>query len=79
VKIRHYGLLSNRQRQERLARVRVALGVPPTPVVTESAAQPTDATEPRLRCPHCGALALIWIEEIPRPNRRAQVLVIDTS
>jgi hypothetical protein len=79
VKIRHYGLLSNRQRQERIARVRVALGVPPAPVGTESAAQPAAATETRQGCPYCGALALIWLEEVPRPNRRAQVLVIDTS
>jgi hypothetical protein len=31
VKIRHYGLLSNRNRQERIARVRQALGVNPVP------------------------------------------------
>jgi hypothetical protein len=79
VKIRHYGLLGNRQRQERIARVRAALGVPPAPVVTGPPAPPTAVTEARQRCPYCGALALIWLEEVPRPNRRAQVPVLDTS
>ena len=79
VKIRHYGLLGNRQRQARLARVRTALGVPPAPVVTEPPAQPTAATEPRPRCPHCGAQALIWLEEIARPHRHTPVPMIDTS
>ena len=79
VKIRHYGLLSNRQRQERIARIRAALGAPSAPVVTQTPAQPTAAIEPRQRCPYCGALALIWIEEVPRPHRRSPVPIIDTS
>jgi hypothetical protein len=79
VKIRHYGLLSNRQRRERIARVRVALGVPPAPVVIQQPVQPTAATETRQRCPYCGALALIWIEEIPRPHLRERAPIIDTS
>jgi hypothetical protein len=79
VKIRHYGLLSNGQRRERIARIRTALGVPPPPEETPPPAPPTAATEPRLRCPHCGALALIWIEEVPRPHRRARVPILDTS
>ena len=77
VKIRHYGLLSNRQRQERIAQVRAALGVPAVPVPT----QPTVAThaESLPRCPYCGAQALIWIEEVPRPRRHTPVPIIDTS
>jgi hypothetical protein len=79
VKIRHYGLLSNRQRKDRIARVRATLGVPPAPVAAPPPAEPAATTEPRLRCPHCGALALIWLEEIPRPSRRSRVPFIDTS
>jgi hypothetical protein len=79
VKIRHYGLLSNRQRKDRIARVRATLGVPPVPVAAPPPAEPAATTEPRLRCPHCGALALIWLEEIPRPSRRSRVPFIDTS
>jgi DNA-directed RNA polymerase subunit RPC12/RpoP len=77
VKIRHYGLLGNRQRQTRIARVRAALGVPSAPVPT----QPPVATlaESRPRCPYCGAEALIWIEEVPRPHRLTPVPIIDTS
>jgi hypothetical protein len=79
VKIRHYGLLSNRQRQARIARVRAMLGVAPAPAATPPPAPATAATEPRPRCPYCGALALLWLEEVPRPHRRSRVPVIDTS
>jgi len=79
VKIRHYGLLSNRQRQARIARVRAALGVPTDPVVTQPPTEPTAATVPRPRCPYCGAEALVWLEEVPRPHRHAPVPTIDTS
>ena len=79
VKIRHYGLLSNRQRQERIARVRAALGVPSVPLVIQQPVQPTATTETRQRCPYCGALALIWIEEIPRPHLRERAPIINTS
>lgn len=74
VKIRHYGLLANRDRQERIDRARRLLGVKEEPL-NDSApeeAPPTDAAPAesgRLRCPHCGACALIWIEELPpRPK-----------
>jgi hypothetical protein len=79
VKIRHYGLLSNRQRQARITRVRAALGVPTDPVVTQPPTEPTAATVPRPRCPYCGAEALVWLEEVPRPHRHAPVPTIDTS
>jgi DNA-directed RNA polymerase subunit RPC12/RpoP len=70
VKIRHYGLLGNRDRQERLERARESLGVK-TAEVDETGpalnAQPsTLSTAERLRCPHCGADALILLEELPR-------------
>ena len=64
VKIRHYGLLGNRDRQQRLTRARQALGVSPEPVEGTPYEQPhTPQPEERLRCPYCGALALVWIGE----------------
>lgn len=84
VKIRHYGLLGNRNRQERIARARESLGVKTAETVeTEPTlnAQPStrDSTE-RLRCPHCGAAALIWVEEVPRRLRWIKpILICDSS
>jgi hypothetical protein len=77
VKIRHYGLLSNRHRQERIGRIRTALGVPAEPAPTP----PTVAThaESLPRCPYCGAAALIWLAEIPRPRRGWRAPIIDSS
>jgi hypothetical protein len=62
VKIRHYGLVSNRDRQKRLARARQALAVttsaptPPNPKGTPGPTQP--------RCPFCGALALVLVATV---------------
>lgn len=72
VKIRHYGLLGNRDRKERIARARQGLGVkeePAQPAAEAGAVVHEDNC--RLRCPHCGALALVWIEQRPpsRPDR----------
>jgi len=71
VKIRHYGLLANRGRADRLRRVRALLGVPApaTPLVPER-------TLPK--CLHCGWAALILVRVIP-PLRRRPPPVIDTS
>src|SRR5262245_1398969 len=84
VKIRHYGLLGNRNRAQRLAQARQALGVaPPAPAEThaEPRTEQTAAEEPpRPRCPHCGADALVWVEEVPRGGRRWRaVLICDSS
>ena len=84
VKIRHYGLLGNRNRQERIARARESLGVKEA---EEDETEPALNTEPstpnpseRLRCPHCGALALVCVEEVPRRLRWIKpVLNCDTS
>lgn len=61
VKIRHYGLVSNRDRQERLARARQALGAPaPPPAPQNSDPKPT-ASQPPQRCPFCGTPALVLV------------------
>ena len=76
VKIRHYGLLANRGRQERIRRAKELLGVCVPPLADadcsgepEATAQPNEVNEPRLRCPHCGAFALVWEEEVAAAPR----------
>lgn len=71
VKIRHYGLLANRGRQERLQRARALLGAPET-------AAPSGPPRSLPRCPHCGWAALILVRVI-QPLRRHPPVVIDTS
>ncbi|HNQ25068.1 MAG TPA: IS91 family transposase [Phycisphaerae bacterium] len=81
-KIRHYGLLANRGRQQRMARIRAVL-VPPGTVAPVVAAEPEpDAgkdggQEGDGRCPHCGG-ALVLVAVLPRPRRRVRPL-IDSS
>ena len=59
VKIRHFGFLSNRQRQTRIAQARVLLAKVP---VTDPP-QPSDIKPPPGRvCPHCGSDRLVLIE-----------------
>jgi hypothetical protein len=66
VRVRHYGLLANRHRQEKLARCRELLGMavtrradPITPPVLEAAVTPTRV------CPRCGAGRMVVIAEFP--------------
>jgi hypothetical protein len=84
VKIRHYGLLGNRNRQERIERARESLGVKEAEVVetgpTLNAQPSTLNSDQRLRCPHCGALALFCVEEVPRTLRWIKpVWICDSS
>jgi hypothetical protein len=72
VKIRHYGLLANRGRQERLQRARALLGVP-EPVA------PAAPTRSLPRCPHCGWAALFLVRVVPPLRRQPAPAVIDTS
>lgn len=74
VKIRHYGLLGNRNRRQRLERARTALGLAAAPVAPEQpvpnppARAPAEPA-PRPRCPHCGADALVLVEQLARRVR----------
>jgi hypothetical protein len=80
VKIRHYGLPGNRDRQARIALVREALGAAPTPPgKTPAGAEPATGSEARQRCPHCGAMALIWIAEVPPQTTGVGAPILDTS
>lgn len=60
VKIRHFGFLSNRRRQLRVAQARALL----------SQATPAESTaiagEPSRVCPHCGSGRLLLVETVPR-------------
>jgi hypothetical protein len=67
VKIRHYGLLGNRQKQTRLARARQLLGVPPPPPpqpLPELLRAPTPPTSPAC-CPFCQRPGLVKVREVP--------------
>lgn len=66
VRIRHYGLLGNRQRQERLARARTLLGVTTTPTCENPPGATTQALAPTpIRCPYCHQPGLVWVREVP--------------
>jgi hypothetical protein len=79
VKIRHYGLLGNRQRQKRLERARQLLvlaqpAVRPAPAAPETPAQRTARAELLARCPFCRQPPLRFVREVappraPRPAR----------
>jgi hypothetical protein len=67
VKIRHYGLLGNRQKQARLTRARALLGAAPVPeqkplpeLLPAPARQPTPAC-----CPFCQRPGLVKVREVP--------------
>jgi hypothetical protein len=71
VKIRHYGFLSNGQRQRRLAQARALLHAPPPsaePALATIHDPPTAPGEHRPRCPHCGADALVLVEILYPPK-----------
>lgn len=73
VKIRHYGLLGNRQKQTRLARARELLAVAPPAApapVPELLRAPLSTLTP-LCCPFCQQPGLIKIREVP--PRRARL------
>ncbi|HEX7971968.1 MAG TPA: transposase [Thiobacillus sp.] len=74
VKIRHYGLLGNRGKQERLARARALLGVAPPPdalPLPELLRTPATQASPRC-CPFCQRPGLVKVGEVP-PGRVARL------
>lgn len=60
VKIRHFGFLSNRQRQLRGAQARALLSQPTPPESTDTAGESSRV------CPHCGSSRLLLVETVPR-------------
>ena len=67
VKIRHYGLLANRDRQTRVATARQQLGAPPPAPAVPPAA-------PLVACPHCGQPALVLVGVVRPPRSRPPAL-----
>jgi hypothetical protein len=73
VKIRHYGLLSNRDRSGRIEQARALLGPAPA-TVQELGAQSSplilkEAPAPRVVCPFCGSAKLVLMAVLGRPGR----------
>jgi hypothetical protein len=71
VRVRHYGLLANRHRREKLARCRELLGV--TPQADTASTDPDPVTPPAHEvavtptrvCPRCGAGRMVVVAEFP--------------
>jgi DNA-directed RNA polymerase subunit RPC12/RpoP len=79
VKIRHYGLLGNHQRAEKIARARELMGCDPAVAgppcsVSKPASEPS---APQPRCPHCGSVRLLFAGR-RKPVRRPPA-VCDSS
>ena len=84
VRVRHYGLLANRHRREKLARCRELLGMALTP---QADTAPTDIdpvtppghegdVTPTRVCPRCGAGRIIVIAEVPPATPAEGVVTI---
>jgi hypothetical protein len=71
VKIRHYGLLSNRNRSARIAQARTLLAQVPcqTKEAKEALLTIKHVEPPPLVCPRCGQRALVLIDITDRPHR----------
>ncbi len=84
VKIRHYGLLGNRGRAQRLQRVRQLLGVAAGAPVQEAVEPPPDkglASGPQTpgRCPFCGRPTLILVGSVSPERLAHPPPVMDSS
>jgi hypothetical protein len=90
VRIRHYGILSNRQRHEDLALCRRLLGGGVAPEADElepnRSPESSPSVTPTRACPNCGAARMIVIEEFPprppaveRTVRAVACAVVDSS
>jgi ribosomal protein L37AE/L43A len=84
VRVRHYGLLANRHRQEKLARCRELLGMT-VPEQAELAPADSDPIPPPVHeatvtatrvCPRCGAGRMVVIAEFP-PSTPVEGIAVD--
>jgi hypothetical protein len=79
VKIRSYGLLSNRDRSTRIAQARQLLAQSPTLLEQQSPEEGLAIKQiepPPLVCPYCGRPTLVLIRVVERPKRPP---ILDTS
>jgi hypothetical protein len=67
VKVRHYGLLANGGREQKLAACRWLLALAPLAALAAVGVVPASADPGR--CPVCGVGLLSWVEELPGPGR----------
>ena len=73
VRVRHYGLLANRHRREKLARCRELLGMAVSPQGDPAPTDPDPVTPPAQEatvtptrvCPRCGAGRMVVVAEFP--------------
>jgi len=84
VKIRHYGLLGNRGRVQRLERVRTLLGMAPGPQLQQAVEPQPDrglasGSEPPGCCPFCGRPTLIRLGSVPPERPPYPPPVMDSS
>ena len=79
VKIRHYGLLGNRDRQERVERARQLLGVASGPRPEPVPPPPSGGSQPPGRCPFCGRPTLILLGPVPPERAAKKPSVLDSS
>lgn len=72
VKVRHYGLLANGARTTTLAKCRclLALAVAAVLALAATLAAEVTPTEQGACCPSCGEGRLVWVEDVPRADRR---------
>ena len=83
VRIRYYGFLANRHRNERLEKCRHLLGVTsvPTPTIpeTQTLVEHSDRAPSPNTCPACGRQSLVIIDVVsptrPLPPRRPHLLI----
>jgi len=68
VKIRHYGLLANRGRHQRVEQARQLIAPADDPPEDNAVEEPTPSTASRPACPHCGSLRLLLLVVI-QPSR----------
>jgi hypothetical protein len=81
VKIRHFGFLANRRRQERLTLARRLLAAEPAPGPPVPMIQLPPPAEPRPWpvCPHCGWATLILVRVFPPQRFQGAVSITDSS
>jgi hypothetical protein len=75
VKVRHYGLLANGQRQSKLALCRSLLVLA---AVLMAALGEAGVTPAERRCPQCGVGCLHCVEELPGPGGQPQRVRVST-
>ena len=80
VKIRHYGLLGNRQRQQRLERARALLGVVPPPAQPhQQMIEETTVPLAPACCPFCREPALVLVRNVAPGRAPPAVPPLDSS